>query len=54
MADLVLPNQVSFVPGRHIQDNIIITQDLVHTVSRPRGRKMFMSIKMDLEATNFY
>ncbi|PKI53756.1 hypothetical protein CRG98_025886 [Punica granatum] len=32
MAELVSSNQVSFVPGRHIQDNIVIVQELVHSM----------------------
>ncbi|PKI58238.1 hypothetical protein CRG98_021320 [Punica granatum] len=49
MSNLISLNQVSFVPGRHIQDNIVITQELVHTMSRMQGKKLFMSIKIDLE-----
>ncbi|XP_028785542.1 uncharacterized protein LOC114741444 [Neltuma alba] len=46
---LVAPNQVSFVPGRHIQDNIIVTHELLHSMRSMRGRKGFFAIKVDLE-----
>ncbi|PKI40541.1 hypothetical protein CRG98_039056 [Punica granatum] len=49
MAKLVFPNQVNLVVGRHIQDNIVIAQEMVHTMSRMRGDKRFMSIKIDLK-----
>ncbi|PKI78917.1 hypothetical protein CRG98_000690 [Punica granatum] len=49
MAELVSPNQVSFVPRQHIQDNIVIAQVLVHSMHRMRRRKKFMAIKVDLE-----
>ncbi|XP_061376344.1 uncharacterized protein LOC133318374 [Gastrolobium bilobum] len=41
--------QSSFVPQRHIQDNSIIVQELVHSIRRMRGKKCFMVIKVDLE-----
>lgn len=41
--------QVSFVPGRNIQDNIIVAQEMVHSMKRMRGNKSFKSIKIDLE-----
>ena len=49
MTDLVSPNQVSFVPSKHIQDNIIIAQELAHIMCRMKCKKKFMTIKMDLE-----
>ncbi|GMI74429.1 hypothetical protein HRI_001112200 [Hibiscus trionum] len=42
-------NQVSFVPGRNISDNVILAQEIIHTMSNKAGRKGFMAIKVDLE-----
>ncbi|PKI72044.1 hypothetical protein CRG98_007590 [Punica granatum] len=49
MAELVSPNQVSFIPGRDIHDNIVVAQELVHCMHRMNGNKQFMAIKVDLE-----
>ncbi|XP_061339878.1 uncharacterized protein LOC133286473 [Gastrolobium bilobum] len=49
LGSLISPNQVSFVPRRQIQDNIIIAQELVHAMHKMKGRKSFLSIKIDLE-----
>ncbi|KAH9699193.1 putative ribonuclease H protein [Citrus sinensis] len=49
LPDLVGPHQTSFVPGRHITENIIIAQEVVHSMRRKLGRKWLMAIKIDLE-----
>ena len=49
MDKLVTPMQSSFVPGRHITDNIIITQEVVHSMRRMRGKDGYMAVKIDLE-----
>ncbi|PKI42168.1 hypothetical protein CRG98_037444 [Punica granatum] len=50
MIDLVALNQTSFVPGRHIEDNIITVQELIHMMSPLKRRgKRFVAIKVDLE-----
>jgi hypothetical protein len=46
---IISPYQSSFIPGRTIHHNIIVAQEMVHSMSRMKGKKMFMSIKIDLE-----
>lgn len=36
--NLVSPVQTAFVPGRRGMDNVIITQELIHTISRKKGK----------------
>ncbi|CAL1358445.1 unnamed protein product [Linum trigynum] len=48
MGNLVHPTQTSFVPGRHISDNIIIVQEVVHSMGLKKGRKGQMALKIDL------
>ncbi|KAH9751258.1 putative ribonuclease H protein [Citrus sinensis] len=45
----VWPMQTSFVPGRHITENIIIAQEVIHTMRRKSGKIGQMLIKVDLE-----
>lgn len=46
---LISINQSSFVPGRHIINNIVVAQELIHTMKHLKGRKGFMALKIDLE-----
>ncbi|XP_039044399.1 uncharacterized protein LOC120183869 [Hibiscus syriacus] len=45
----VMENQTSFVLGRNISINIIITQDVIHSMKRKQGCSEWMVIKLDLE-----
>ena len=49
MEKIVSLNQCSFVPRRHNIDNISITQEVVRTMKNRRGKKGWMTIKIDLE-----
>ena len=49
MPHIVGPAQASFVAGRHIIDNIVIAQEVVHTMRSGKGRHGIMALKIDLE-----
>lgn len=44
----ISPNQVSYVLGRHISDNIMITQEILHKCKRTDGNKGYLVWKIDL------
>lgn len=51
---VVLPHitsntQTSFVPGRQITNNIVIVQEVIHTMRKKQGAKGYMAIKIDFE-----
>lgn len=48
LSDIISPNQVSFVPGRHITDNIFILQELMNRFRNIKGRKGYIAWKIDL------
>ena len=46
---LISPLQAAFVPGRKGLDNAIIVQELIHTMSKKKGKTGVMAIKLNLE-----
>lgn len=46
---IVSPFQSSFIPSRSTNDNVIITQEILHTLRLKKGRKGGMVFKIDLE-----
>lgn len=49
LSSIISPNQCSFVPGTLSSDNIIVAQEVIHSMSSMKGKKGFMAIKVDLE-----
>lgn len=47
--DLVHPLQGSFILGRGIRDNIILAQEVMHTIHTQRKGGGLVAIKIDLE-----
>ncbi|XP_019186423.1 PREDICTED: uncharacterized protein LOC109181124 [Ipomoea nil] len=46
MKKLVGPFQNSFLPGRSTLDNVVMTQEIVHNMSKAKGKKGFMVLKL--------
>lgn len=46
---VISPNQKRFVPGRQITCNILIYQEVLHTMHTKKVCKRIMTIKMDLK-----
>jgi ribonuclease HI len=49
LSHLVSPYQSAFVPGRRGVDNVIIAQELLHSMHRKKGRTGSLILKVDLE-----
>ena len=49
LGNLVSSFQVAFVPGRRGIDNVIIAQELIHSIHRKKGRIGQFILKLDLE-----
>lgn len=45
---IISPFQGSFIPGRNIKHNIIIAKEMIHSMTKMKGNKKFMTIKIDL------
>ena len=49
LSSVISPLQTAFVPGRRGTDNAITAQEIIHTISRSKGKEGYMAIKIDLE-----
>ena len=45
---LVFSNQTAFVLGRKGLDNVVVAQELIHSLDKLKGKVGFMAIKVDL------
>lgn len=48
LPNLVSPLQTTFIPGRHITDNIFFAQEILHKYKLSRGKTGFLAWKIDL------
>ncbi|KAH1121736.1 hypothetical protein J1N35_004896 [Gossypium stocksii] len=46
---IIAPEQAGFVAGRNINDNIIIVQEVIHSMKSKQKNKRSMAIKIDRE-----
>lgn len=51
LSELITANKTSFMPARQSMDNVIICQELIHSLRYTKGRKGGMIMKLDLEKT---
>lgn len=49
MQHLVSPLQATFIPGRKGLDNMIMAQEILHSIEKKKGRCGIMALKIDLE-----
>lgn len=49
MKQLVGKEQASFIPNRQTTNNIIMTQEVIHSLRKQKGKRCDMVIKIDLE-----
>lgn len=48
MRELIGPEHSSFVPEKQIVDNIIVYQEVMHTMRKKKGIKRTMALKIDI------
>lgn len=49
MGKLVGQHQCSFIAGRQSSDNIVIAQEVIHSMRAKKGQKGWLAVKVDLE-----
>lgn len=49
IANIINPCQAGFVLGCRTSDNIILVQEIIHTLMRKKGRSGYIALKLDLD-----
>lgn len=49
MCSLIGPHQNNFLLERSTLDNVILTQEIIHSMNRKKGMKGLMIVKVDLQ-----
>lgn len=49
MNEVVSPSQTRFIHSRNIQENIMVAQEILHSMNKLKGKKGYFTIKVDLE-----
>lgn len=49
LKDIISPSQASFIPGRQAIKNVVICQEVIHSLGYTRGRRGRMVVMIDLE-----
>ena len=49
LPDLIHPFQSSFIMGRKASDNVILTQEIIHSMTVSKSKQGLMALKIDLE-----
>lgn len=45
---LISSRQTAFVPGRQIQENVILAYECMHALKNKKGRERVMAVKLDM------
>ncbi|PNX76781.1 ribonuclease H [Trifolium pratense] len=48
MPSIISPHRTGFVPTRSIHENVVVAQEMVHSMHKMQGRIGFVAIKVDL------
>lgn len=47
--NLIFLNQVVFVPGCWISENVILTNEIIHSLKKKKGGKSIAGLKIDMQ-----
>lgn len=45
---IISPYQTGFIPGRSIHENVVVAQEMIHSLNRMKGKTGYFAIKVDL------